>query len=399
MKNHLKSRRLAFTDFEVLVNSLLVTPQDVVSGSESSFSTPDYVLQLPMKHFRARIKLTTRRAITRALYSSGFHHWRHRGKVVVLMYHRVLAREEVSLESVQPGMYVLDSVFAQHMSFLKKNFTILSLQQLLNLWQSGTWNARARYCVITFDDGWLDNYRHAFPVLKKCGIPATIFLPTDYVGSDRWFWPDQLGLLFKILAGRKVTTEALKEMGVVFAEYLDDNDHQFVEALQRGEHVADQVIEQCKHLPIERIHELVAALAARLEVSLPRERVIVNWDEVREMSQWGISFGSHSCSHRILTTLTSQEVSVELARSKQVLLEQGVNYVPVFCYPNGNSDENIERQVRTCGYEAACSVKMGVEGYSPGNKYAIRRVGIHNDVTNSIPLFSWRVFGPLLGSA
>lgn len=347
----------------------------------------------------SRVKLAIREAVAWAFHASPMPHWRHRGKVVVLMYHRVLTREEVSLQSVQPGMYVLDSVFAQHMSFLKKNFTLLSLHQLLDLWQSGTWNARARYCVITFDDGWLDNYRHAYPVLKKFGIPATIFLPTDYVGSDRWFWPDQLALLFKILAGRKVTSGSLREMGIVFAEYLDDNGQQFVEALQRGEHVTDQVIEQCKHLPIGRIQELVAALASRLEVSLPQERVIVNWDEVREMSQCGISFGSHSCSHRILTTLTSEEVSVELARSKQVLLEQGVNYVPVFCYPNGNSDANIQRQVRTCGYEAACSVKMGVEGDSPGNQYAIRRVGIHNDVTSSIPLFSWRVFGPLPGSA
>jgi peptidoglycan/xylan/chitin deacetylase (PgdA/CDA1 family) len=163
-------------------------------------------------------------------------------------------------------------------------------------------------------------------------------------------------------------------------------------------YITDRVIEQCKHLPIERIHGLVLALAAQLGVSLPRERVIVNWDEVREMSNGGISFGSHSCSHRILTTITSDEVSVELTRSKRVLLEQGVNYVPVFCYPNGNSDSGIQRQVKACGYEAACSVKMGVEGPSPENKYAIRRIGIHNDITNTIPLFSWRVFGPLPGS-
>jgi peptidoglycan/xylan/chitin deacetylase (PgdA/CDA1 family) len=315
------------------------------------------------------------------------------------MYHRVLAREEVSLQGVQPGMYVLDSVFAQQMSFLKENFTLLSLQELLDLWQAGTWNAHARYCVVTFDDGWLDNYRHAYPVLKKLGIPATIFLPTDYVGSDQWFWPDQLAFLFKILAGREVKAEDVREIGRVFSRYLDGDDHSFNEALDRGEYVTDRVIEQCKQLPIERIHGLVAALAAQLGVSLPQERVIVNWDEVREMSRGGISFGSHSCSHRILTTITPEEVSVELTRSKQVLLEQGVNYVPVFCYPNGNSNPDIQRQVMASGYEAACSVRMGVEGHSPENKYAIRRVGIHNDITNTIPLFSWRVFGPLPGSA
>ncbi len=66
----------------------------------------------------SRVKLAIREAVAWAFHASSIPHWRHRGKVVVLMYHRVLAREEVSLQSVQPGMYVLDSVFAQHMSFL-----------------------------------------------------------------------------------------------------------------------------------------------------------------------------------------------------------------------------------------------------------------------------------------
>lgn len=346
-----------------------------------------------------QIKPALRKAAAWAFHVSPMRHWRHRGKVVMLMYHRVLAPKDVSLQSVQPGMYVLDNVFAQHMSFLLENFTLLSLQQLLDLWQSGTWDPCARYCVVTFDDGWLDNYRYAYPVLKKSGIPATIFLPTDYVGSDRWFWPDQLAILFKILSGRKLAPEAAIKIGKVFAEYLDGRSAPFIAAMERGEQVTDRVIEQCKHLPIERIHALVDGLAGGLGVTLPQERVIVNWDEVREMSQEGISFGSHSCSHRILTTITSDDVSVELTKSRQVLLEQGVNYVPVFCYPNGNSDDHIQRQVQACGYEAACSVRMGVEGSPPENKYAIRRVGIHNDITSTIPLFSWRVFGPLPGSA
>lgn len=317
----------------------------------------------------------------------------------MLMYHRVLTPEEVSRQSVQPGMYVLDSVFAQQMSFLKQNFTVLSLQQLLDLWQGGAWNERARYCVVTFDDGWLDNYRNAYPVLKKLGVPATIFLPTDYVGSDQWFWPDQLAFLFKVLADREVSAEGLGEIEGVLSEYLRNDIQPLIEALERREQIADRVIEQCKHLTIERIRELVAALTRQLGVPLPEGRVIVSWDEVREMSRGGISFGSHSCSHRILTTITSDKVSVELVRSRQVLLEQGVNYVPVFCYPNGNSDLNIQRLVQASGYEAACSVQAGREGRVPGNKYAIRRVGIHNDVTNTIPLFSLRLLGPLPGSA
>jgi peptidoglycan/xylan/chitin deacetylase (PgdA/CDA1 family) len=129
-------------------------------------------------------------------------------------------------------------------------------------------------------------------------------------------------------------------------------------------------------------------------VTLPLDRVIVNWDEVREMSRGGVSFGSHSCTHRIMTTITLDEVSEELVRSRQVLFDQGVNFVPVYCYPNGNSDASIEDLVKAHGYEAAVSVRMGFEGSCPENRYAIRRVGIHNDISDTIPLFSFRLFGP-----
>ncbi len=76
-------------------------------------------------------------------------------------------------------------------------------------------------------------------------------------------------------------------------------------------------------MPIEQIRTLIESLASELDIILPKDRVIVNWDEVREMSLNGLSFGSHSCSHRILTTISADEVSEELRRSKEVLLDSG----------------------------------------------------------------------------
>ena len=342
------------------------------------------------------LKKTIRSAVARALHASSVYRWRHRGKVVVLMYHRVLTNDELVRYPVQPGMYVLDSVFAQQMSFVRSNFTVLSLQELLDLWQRGEWSAHARYCVITFDDGWLDNYRHAYPVLKQLRMPATIFLPTDYVGKSEWFWPDQLAVLWKVIADWKQRQEPLVAVEGVLSGFLGEDASRLVDASTRPEQLADAIIESCKHLAIERIRELVQSLAAELRVTLPSERVIVNWDEVREMSQGGLSFGSHSCTHRIMTTIKPDEVSEELARSRQVLCDQGVNFVPVYCYPNGNSDASIEDLVKANGYEAAVSVRMGFEGSYPENMYAIRRVGIHNDISDTIPLFSFRLFGPQL---
>ncbi|MDL1888057.1 hypothetical protein FBQ96_00475 [Nitrospirales bacterium NOB] len=341
------------------------------------------------------VKSAVRTAAAQFYHASGLHQWRHRGKAVIVMYHRVLTPGEVLSQAVQPGMYVHDTVFAQHMSFLKNNFTVVSLQDLLDMWKREVWNDRQRYCVITFDDGWLDNYHHAYPILKKLNIPATIFLPTDYVGSREWFWPDQVAYICRALSGRRNSERAYERFSSVLARHGGQKVGIASDEWTRPGEVADRVIEWCKRLPIESVRELVAALVAELDVMLPEGRVIVNWDEVREMSAGGLSFGSHSCSHRIMTTISPDLVWEEVARSRQVLLEQRINYVSAFCYPNGNSDPTIQDQVQTCGYEAAVGVQMGVEGRKPQNRYALRRIGIHNDITNTIPLFCLRLFGPV----
>ncbi len=345
----------------------------------------------PMSH----LKSATRTTIAWAVHACSLHQSRLRGKVAILMYHRVLTREEVASQAVQPGMYVLDTVFAQQMAFLQKTFTVLSFRQLLDLWQVGKWDERARYCVITFDDGWLDNYRHAYPVLKRLGLPATIFLPTDYVGTNRWFWPDQIAYLLKSARSEEPGIKDFQQIERVLLSLFGAAGGILGRGLANNERVADQMIDWCKKLPKDQIEMLIAALAAELGVSLPVGRVVVNWEEVREMSQGGISFGSHSCSHRIMTTIPPSEVSQELEQSEHVLQRVGINYVPVFCYPNGNSDAAIQAQAKAHGYEAAVSVQMGVEGTQPGNRFALRRVGIHNDVTDSIPLFSLRLCGLL----
>ncbi len=71
-------------------------------------------------------------------------------------------------------------------------------------------------------------------------------------------------------------------------------------------------------------------------LDLPTHRVLLNWDEAREMAGKGVAFGSHSWSRRIMTQISLAEVKKELIDSRQALLQQGIKAVPVFCYPNGN---------------------------------------------------------------
>jgi peptidoglycan/xylan/chitin deacetylase (PgdA/CDA1 family) len=130
------------------------------------------------------MKFLLRGVIASGLHRSGVLHlhrrWRLRNRAVILMYHRVLKPEERSSQ-IHAGMYVLASAFERHHAYLQRSFELVDLDTML-AWLEGRIRCRRPPCAITFDDGWCDNYRNAFPLLRQFGAPATIFLITEQVG-------------------------------------------------------------------------------------------------------------------------------------------------------------------------------------------------------------------------
>lgn len=329
--------------------------------------------------------------------ASGLGGTRHRGRVVILTYHRVVSDQMVRDEHIQPGMYVRAQSFEAHIAYLRNRFTILSLDELLDMWQTNQLKSDRSYCVITFDDGWKDNYQFAFPVLMKHGVPATIFLATDFIGTARWFWPDHMMVLLEKCgqqttgaADRKVVSTILAEtIGVTLS--AGDGIYRPVGS---GDPIdPDAIIEICKRVEVGRIHQIIDRLSCVLHMDLPTHRVLLDWDEVREMAGKGMTFGSHSSSHRIMTQISLSEVKTELIDSRKTMLEQGIKPIPVFCYPNGNFDRNIQELVRESGYRAAVGCEVGLELDRPNDLFALKRIGLHEDSSASAPLLALALSG------
>jgi peptidoglycan/xylan/chitin deacetylase (PgdA/CDA1 family) len=338
---------------------------------------------------RQNIKTTARHVLASLCYVSNYSLSRLLDKVAILVYHRVLTEKELRQEFIQPGMYVRNDVFEMQMLFLKKHFQILSLQELLDLLKGKKWDNRKRYCVVTFDDGWRDNYLYAFPILQKHGIPATIFLPTALIGTNQRFWPDVLGNLLLHYYSADVPEGEKNAIASLWNRYpWTDNIKN-----KNVEDIIDLVIEHCKELADEERNEIIREMTAILGLSMEGERALLTWDEVKEMSNKGISFGSHSCTHKILTKCATRVVQEEIQDSSIHLQEEGINYIPVFCYPNGDYNREIAGQVKAAGYLAAVSTHFGLEDASSHYHYGLKRIGIHNDISSTIPLFAYRLSG------
>src|SRR5215510_12205168 len=120
--------------------------------------------------------------------------WAERNAVIILTYHRVIEQWDNVLEYSQPGMVVTVSTFERQLAILRQHFEVVTLDAVLANGHPSPGASRPR-CVVTFDDGWRDNYDLAFPILRRHDIPATIFLTTDFIGTDRAFWHTELTYL------------------------------------------------------------------------------------------------------------------------------------------------------------------------------------------------------------
>ncbi len=324
------------------------------------------------------------RQIIASIYYAANHPLTHlQGKVVILTYHRVISVKELNQNFIQPGMYVRADVFEKQMQFLKEHFQILSFTELLNLWNEKTFDETKRYCVITFDDGWLDNYTNAYPVLKKYDIPATIFLPTAFISTDKWFWPDKISYLLMNFCN----SSKIHEFGESLRKLLSKYD--WLSSLNIEK--IDSAIESCKNLPEEDVDCLIREMSNILGLKIPDERLLINWKEIKKISKHGVSFGSHSCNHKILTKLSTTEIKKELEDSLHTLQKKRINYIPVFCYPNGSYNKEITVMVKAAGYQAAVSTHFGFENDLPQDLFSLKRIGIHNDISSTIPLFAYRL--------
>jgi len=310
-----------------------------------------------------------------------------RDDIAVLMYHRVIPKKEMG-PAVQAGMIVEPDTLDLHLRYLRNHFEIIPLSDLNRHRRSRTQDLQKRpLCVLTFDDGWRDFYDYAYPILKMHGAPATVFLPTDFIGTDRWFWTDRVGFLLDRIA----------KFGDLEKRALPFNDpllRELVSILGTRETRLERAIAILKSYRIEKIEQVLSEFYIALgENPTPARRAFMSWEEVREISGSGlVSFGSHTAGHRLLTTLTDEEAQHELRKSLNVLIAHKVankNFIS-FSYPNGNFSERLSEMVREAGYNLAVTTQYGWH-HQGANPYTVKRISVHQDMASTEAMFVSRI--------
>lgn len=276
--------------------------------------------------------------------------------IIIIAYHRIYdinGEQEYPFDPELVSASVED--FKWQMKYIKKYFLPSSFEEVI----SNIENNRAipkRTVIVTFDDGHLDNYLNAFPILKSLGIPATIFLSTGYVGGNQLFWFEEVAyLLYRAEPGRY-------SIPVLDAD-VD------IDSVDSRREAAELVLGCMKRVSDKSRKDALEQLRMATDIQLRDEDKLMcgnlTWPQVKEMSRNGIEFGSHTVNHPILTKVGDKELEIELTESRKKIEQELGKNVQVLAYPVGGKDEYDDRVVRMAGI---AGYKMGVSYISGVNR-------------------------------
>lgn len=272
------------------------------------------------------------------------------GKVTILCYHRIVADIARAEQETEVGMVTSVETFRRQMELVCEHCKVLSLDEaaVVLRGERATTGAAA---VITFDDGYRDFYDQAWPVLRELGLPATVFVPTAYIGSGQMLDHDRFYLYVMKARSRGLSLRVPLAKAGLSEEKL---------AALCAEVNPLRVYSQLSYLPLalrERSLQCLDDFVGDQPEENPNGFSLLDWEMVREMARAGISFGAHTDNHVVLTNEEPQTVEREILRSKQALEERLGRPVRYFAYPTGRYNAAIKEAVARAGFEVAVTTE------------------------------------------
>jgi peptidoglycan/xylan/chitin deacetylase (PgdA/CDA1 family) len=293
--------------------------------------------------------------------------------IFILLYHKIGPQAPPLL-----GETVLPQDFERQIRFLKKRFEIIDLKDLKDSISEA--NSSKDMAILTSDDGYRDNFLYAFPILKKYDVPLTIFLTTDVIGTKQLLWPDKLAWIL-YTSDTNFNRQALYRTDLP-QEMIHSVEKFFLKDASRRAKILRSISEYLKSHSNEEREDLLGTLTKFCDIKQsPAEnfRAMLSWEEVKQMSRDGISFGSHTKSHPTLSKIPLNLARQEIVDSKQVIEEQIQKPVITFAYPYGKRDdisEGVVKLLRDEGFEYACTTEIGYEQFPINNPLFLKRKGV-----------------------
>jgi len=283
-------------------------------------------------------------------------------------YHRIGNRFDCQFDR---GVYSCsEDHFREHVALLKERFEIVGLARLLEI--SGSLPSRKPLALITFDDGYADNFELAFPILKEFGVTAAFFIPTAFIGGSRLPWWDEIAWSLRNATARRIR--------------LSGSDLEFdlnSESIERSIRAVLKLVKRRELIPMDEqvseIYEVCRPNGAAIDAG---HKLFIGRDQLREMRRAGMDIGSHTHTHRILSHLDSDLQSSELAQSKAIIEEIIEEPVLAVAYPVGSPTAYSSQTcdiAKSLGYRIGFSYRDCPNRLPIANIFEVHRLSVSGD--------------------
>jgi peptidoglycan/xylan/chitin deacetylase (PgdA/CDA1 family) len=295
--------------------------------------------------------------------------------IAVLMYHEVLADDEVA----EAWTAVRVSDLRQQIAYLKTVADILTLDEAL------TRGDLARPAVVlTFDDGGEGNHRYLLPVVEETRVPVTVFVSTGHVESGRPYWFDRV---MNALQLERPFSLDMRDVGLDVYAVGPPSGADNWRQIQR-------VLTDIKAAGLERNDELASVVEERAKAAGGAVRNLLRPMSIEQVRELGasayVTIGAHSHAHAMMTQMSGPEATADAAKSRRLLQEWTGQAVEHFAYPSGGYDGRVRENVISCGFRSAVTTekrlfrsgcdpfaipRMSVGRYDSLNRFKLALVG------------------------
>jgi peptidoglycan/xylan/chitin deacetylase (PgdA/CDA1 family) len=295
----------------------------------------------------------------------------HRPRPAILMYHRIAD------DSFDPwGTIVSPRCFADQLAWLARERTVLPVPDFAERHRRGDLPANA--IAITFDDGYSCNAEVAAPLLEQMNLPATIFLPVEWIENGKPFWWEEIRQIVFDSEAQSLKLGG-REIALGEKQAADPEWRYGAEPATPRQHAFRAVWLELLLKTPDEIERGMTELRSQFHRASGRHSTVtpLTPEQVRGTASAIIEFGSHALRHPALTSLKAADQAHEIGDSLGRCEALAGARPRSFAYPYGIFDEHCERLVEKAGFTCGCSTEHSAVGPASRN-YALPRIQVGN---------------------
>jgi len=279
----------------------------------------------------------------------------------ILAYHRVAElRDTPAVDS--RTVSATPEGFVLQMKHLARFYRIVSMPEVLEAVEKGR-PLPKRAVLITFDDAYADFAEIAWPILKQFRFPATMFVPTACANQpERALWWDRLYQAFAATTRTEIDVPGLGRLPL--GGQVDGKSEKQIPRCARDDNREKRkslraIQNHLTTIPHSVAMRLVDSLCDELGLSRAQGGSVLTWNQLRELAREGLTLGSHTRTHPIMTQATVEQIRQEVQSSQEDLQREIGACLPIFCYPNGNHNDTVTSVLRALGIRLAFTTLSG----------------------------------------